>query len=305
MANALREAERLGMDCVQVFTKNQRQWAVRAMPDAERDDWLTTLKRLKWDDPGDFRTISHNSYLINMASPDDALRDRSIAAQRIELERCEQLRISGCVMHPGAHLVEAGRPPRRNPPSGEITEAERTGLLRIVAGLDRLHRELPGFRTLTLLETTAGSGTALGADFAHLAFVRATVREPERVGFCFDTCHVTAAGYDMSTDAAAKSVWQRWDDVCGEGTLRAFHLNDSVGALGSRVDRHAHIGDGCCGQSCFRSVMNQPRFRDVPKILETAKEDDVQGRPWDVVNMERLRALAATSSKPARPARKR
>jgi deoxyribonuclease-4 len=291
MANALRDAESLKMDCVQVFTKNQRQWSTRAIPDAERDDWLATLKRLRWDDPADFRVISHNSYLVNVASPEEGLWERSVVAQRGELERCEALGIAGCVMHPGAHLDASSRAPRLAPPSGEITAAERAGLLRVVKALDRLHRELRGFRTLTLLETTAGSGTSLGFDFAHLAFVQANLREPQRVAFCFDTCHVTAAGYDMSTREGAEAVWQRWDETCGRESVRAFHLNDSVGALGSRVDRHAHIGDGCCGKECFRFIMNRPEFTDVPKILETPKGDDERGRPWDVVNMQRLRKL--------------
>ncbi|MCA9286300.1 MAG: deoxyribonuclease IV [Phycisphaerales bacterium] len=291
MVNALLEAQQLRLDCVQVFTKNQRQWAVRAMPAEEEQAWLAQLASMGWDDPRDGRVVSHNSYLINMASPDRDLWERSVRLQRVELERCERLRIPFCVAHPGAHMG-ASRPPRspnplREPPSRD----ELAGLHRIVKALDRLHRELAGYRTLTLLETTTGAGTALGYDFAHLAFIRAHVREPERVGFCFDTCHVTAAGYDMHTDRAAAAVLDEWHKICHNKHLHAFHLNDSVGALGSRRDRHAHIGHGSCGMACFRAVMNHPGFASVPKILETPKETDEKGVPWDLRNIRRLRRL--------------
>jgi deoxyribonuclease IV len=147
-------------------------------------------------------------------------------------------------------------------------------------------------RVMTCLETTVGSGTNLGYDFHQLAYLRAGVRQPERVGFCFDTCHVTAAGYDMTTDPSAAVVLQAWDAICGIANLRVFHFNDSVGAVGSRKDRHAHIGDGCCGGACFRTILNHSAFGNVPKILETPKEDTEKGTPWDTVNIQRLKRLA-------------
>ena len=297
MIHALNDAKRLNLDCVQVFTKNQRQWTSKPLDPSERDAWLAELAAMGWDaqaaTDGLCRVVSHNSYLVNLASPAAELRKKSLVCQRIEIERCEELHIPLCVMHPGAHLGEARRSGARSPNrlSGEFAADEREGLLRIVKSLDQLHRDLPGYRTITCLETTVGSGTNLGYSFEQLAFIRVNVREPERLAYCFDTCHVTAAGYDMSTDAAAKGVLERWDAVCGNRLIRAFHFNDSQGAIGSRLDRHAHIGQGTCGAACFRTILNHPDWRGVPKILETPKAANAEGVEWDIVNIRRLRKL--------------
>jgi deoxyribonuclease IV len=303
LVNALHEATMLKLDCVQVFTKNQRQWSAPTLDPQQRDDWLKMLQEMKWDSTiesatgAPARVVSHNSYLINMASPDDATWEKSVRLQRIELERCEELHIPLCVAHPGAHLGQP-RPPREpNVLNGMPNRDEKAGLKRIVKAMNRLHKELPGFRTLTCLETTVGSGTNLGYDFHHLAWIRANVREPQRIAFCFDTCHVTAAGYDMTTDANAAAVLEQFDETCGMDHLRVVHVNDSIGEVGSRKDRHAHIGEGTCGKSCFRAIVNHPRLRSVPKILETPKEDTAKGIPWDVVNVRRLRRLARSTAK--------
>jgi deoxyribonuclease-4 len=305
LVNALREARRLKMDCVQIFTKNQRQWNAPPLSDAERDDWLAMLGSLGWDSPGSGdRTVSHNSYLINLASPDPTVREKSIALQRIEMERCEALRIPLLVSHPGAHLGPS-RPARQPHVLGSApTAAELDGLNRVVAALDRLHAELPGLGVITCLETTAGAGSNLGYDFGHLRLIRNAVRQPERLAFCLDTCHVTAAGYDMTTDAGAAAVLDLWDDLCGLENLRVVHVNDSAGAVGSRVDRHAHIGRGACGLACFRAIVNHPLLRAVPMVLETPKEESDAGVPWDLINIRRLRRLQSrsTSSK-TRPGR--
>ncbi|MEE8507635.1 MAG: deoxyribonuclease IV [Myxococcota bacterium] len=293
LVNALDKAERLEMGCVQVFTKNPRQWKVAELLPRDRDAWLARLEGLGWKRRrGPRRTVSHNSYLINLASPDGPMRARSIALQRVEIERCEALSIHGCVIHPGAHLGRARPPGEPHDLEGEPSPGERAGLMRIVSALDRIHRDLPGYRTITCLETTAGAGTILGYSFRHLALIRERLREPGRVGFCFDTCHVTAAGYDLATDAGARAVWRQFDALCGRKHLLVFHLNDSVGAVGSRLDRHAHIGTGRCGRSCFRSIVNQPAFARVPKILETPKGTNAKGVPWDLVNIRRLKRLA-------------
>ena len=289
MVNALNEARRLRMDCVQVFTANQRQWASRPLGAEALREWRDRLRELRWTRSA--RVVSHGAYLVNLASPDRDLRNRSLARQREELERCEMLSIRSCVIHPGAHMGaarpagephELGRDPRRD---------ELAGLKRLVGALDQLHRWLPGYRVLTCLETTAGAGTTLGYDFRHLAFVRESVREPERVGFCFDTCHVTAAGYDMSHPRGAREVLRLFGATCGARHLRVFHLNDSAAPLGTRRDRHAHIGHGYCGLACFRAIVNSPRFARVPKILETPKGTDSRGVPWDVANIRRLKRL--------------
>ena len=292
MTNALDEAASLGMDCVQVFTKNQRQWKTPPLTDEAADAWLARLADLGWHRlRGPARVVSHNSYLINLASPDQSMQTRSIALQREEITRCERLRIRLCVAHPGAHLGQARPPGEPHQLTTEPSRDERAGLKRIIRALDRLHRDLPGYRTITCLETTVGSGTNLGYDFRHLAMIREGVDEPDRIGFCFDTCHVTAAGYDMTTDKKAKAVLHEFNTVCGAKHLRVFHLNDSVGAVGSRRDRHAHIGHGSCGLSCFRAILNHGRFRAVPMILETPKERDDKDVPWDIRNIRRLRRL--------------
>ena len=306
MVRALTEARRLGMDCVQVFTKNQRQWRAPPLDPAQVDQWLAMLRELAWL-PGRarrrlHRTVSHNTYLINLASPDRAMWDRSLALQRVEIERCEQLRIPLCVMHPGSHTPgglngsKASRLPRVPRAMGSPpTRQELAGMKRVARALDRVHADLPGFRTITCLETTVGAGTALGYDFTHLAMLRSMVHQPERVGYCFDTCHVLAAGYDVSTRRAAEAVLQLWDSVCGLDNLLVLHMNDSKGPVGSRIDRHAHIGEGFCRLDCFRTLVNHPALRDVPKILETPKGEDERGRPWDLVNLRRLKRLIRPS----------
>lgn len=294
LVNALDEARDLRMDCVQVFTRNQRQWSAKPLAEAERVAWLAGLRRLGWRSRrGPVHTVSHASYLINLASPDRALWRRSLARHREELDRCEELAIPCCVLHPGAHMGEAR--PREAPGSGPVskrpTDDELKGLQRVIKALDRVHRDLPGYRVVTCLETTAGGGTLLGSRFEHLAYVRERLAEPRRVGWCFDTCHVTAAGYDMTTRAGAAAVLEEFDAVCDHRHLRVLHLNDSVGAVGSRRDRHAHIGTGACGLSCFRAIVNYPGFDRVPKILETPKGTDEKGIPWDVRNIRRLKRL--------------
>lgn len=289
---ALEEARRLRLDCVQVFTRNQRQWAARALEQPEVQAWTRALRRLGWTAR---RCVSHASYLINLASPDPPQRRRSVAALRGELERCEALGIGCCVLHPGAHMGEPAPPGATRP-----TRDERAGLNRVAHKIDRLHRELPGFKVVLCLETTAGSGTTLGYAFTHLDWVRQRLREPQRLGYCFDTCHVTAAGYDMSSDAAAASVLNEFDEVCGLRHLRVLHLNDSAAPAGSRRDRHAHIGQGTCGLACFRAIVNYPAFARVPKIIETPKGLDERGIPWDVVNIRKLRRLARRATHTAR-----
>lgn len=289
LEHAVADAASLGFDCVQVFTRNQRRWESPPLAGEEIERFLASRRAHGWlDDPG--RVVSHNSYLVNLAAPAGGNRDKSIQAQRAELERCEALGILRCVIHPGAHL---GTPPPRGPrvPGAAIGPDERAGIERVADALDEIHRDLPGLRVVTLLENTVGSGTNLGAEFAHLAAIRARVREPERIGFCLDTCHAVAAGWDMSTPARARAVLEAFDEACGLDRLLAFHLNDSKGALGSRLDRHEHVGKGQCGEACFRAIVRDPRFARIPKILETPKETDADQEPWDAVNLARLRAM--------------
>lgn len=298
---AIEEAIRLGLDCIQVFTRNQRQWKAAPLAPEAIAAWKEALSRAGWTDMPQ-RVVSHNSYLVNLASPDRELREKSIALERDELERCEALGIPYSVAHPGAHLGGARDPKAPNALRQEPSADEAAGLRRVADSLDRLHASLSGFRVVTCLETTTGSGTNLGYDFGHLRRIRELVREPERIAFCLDTCHVSSAGYDMSTANGARATLDEFDAVCGKRLLRVIHVNDSQAPPGSRRDRHEHIGLGTCGLACFEAIMRDPELALVPKILETEKDDDKDGTPWDVVNARTLRRmLAANSAAATRP----
>ncbi|MEX2217460.1 MAG: deoxyribonuclease IV [Phycisphaerales bacterium] len=282
LASALREAERLRMDTVQVFTKNQQQWRVPPLLPSVVREWTAELDRLGWRG----RTVSHASYLINLASPSDELWEKSVGLMRAEIERCEALDIPFLVHHPGS-------------PVG--TGAEN-GIARIVAAYRRLMTETRGFRTVCCLENTVGAGTTLGGRFEELAALRARIAEATgedgRIGFCFDTCHAHAAGYNFAARQSAEAVLDEFDRVCGLQHLRVIHVNDSKAPAGSRLDRHAHIGEGTIGRgglrrSGFAAVVARAGLRDVPKILETPKGKAPSGIDFDALNLRRLRKLGA------------
>lgn len=292
MTNALREAESLGLDTVQIFTKNQQQWHAKPLTDSAVRAWLDELNRLGWRD----RTVSHASYLANLASPDDTLWERSIALMIEEIERCEALSIPFLVHHPGAFT----------------SSTREAGLARIAAAYARLLRATPGFRTVCCLEGTVGAGTQLGGTLDDLADLRRLILDltpqPERVGFCLDTCHLHASGEDLSTSVAAADLLRRFDHACGLPNLRVVHLNDSKGACGSHLDRHEHIGQGTVGgspqrlaESGFAVFVNHPALRDVPKILETPKGVH-NATPWDSINLQRLKSLLTTPARSKSPA---
>ena len=285
LENALLKARELDMDCVQIFTKNQRQWRVPPLTDDQVDRWFDHQAST-----GITRAVSHDSYLINLASPDPAARDKSINLFREELTRCQRLGITELVMHPGAHM-KAG---------------EQPGLERVAAAFDQLHAELPGLDVVTCVEITAGQGTTLGHRLEHLAWIIDHVAEPARMGVCLDTAHLLAAGYDLTTTAGAKAVVKETDASVGLDRVRVLHLNDSKTPRGSHVDRHEHIGHGHVALDAFAVFVNEPAFADVPKILETPKEDADDGRPWDTVNLETLRGLIRRrrTSKKKKPTRR-
>lgn len=269
--NALIEASELGMDCVQVFTKNQRQW--RSPPLTEEQIRLWNQHRRA---TGMSHVVSHDSYLINLACPRSATRERSIDLFRDELLRCEALDIPWLVTHPGAHMGEG----------------EAAGLRRVVEALNQVHQELPGLRTITCLEVTAGQGTGLGWRFEHIRELLDRAAEPDRLAVCLDTAHLLAAGYDLTCAAGCRETLERFDRAVGLGRVRVWHLNDSKAPLGSRKDRHEHIGHGHVSLEAFRVIVTDGRFRATPKILETPKEKAPDGRPWDLINLELLRRLA-------------
>jgi len=266
---AVEAAAKFEMDVVQLFTKNNNQWKAKPISQAEIDEFRAALKTTGVQLP-----VAHDSYLINLASPDDALWQKSLEAFTIEIERAEALGLIGVVMHPG---------------SG-IDSSEEDALARIVTALDEAHKRTKGFRTLTLLETTAGQGSNLGYRFEHLASIANNVAAPARIGVCVDTCHIFAAGYPISTIAEYAATMKEFDRVVGIDRIRAFHLNDSVRELGSRVDRHAKIGAGKLGLEPFRHLLNDRRFKATPMYLETPKGLE-EGEELDAINLRTLRGL--------------
>ena len=268
--NALIDAKKLDMECVQVFTKNQRQWKVKPLSDDDVKQWFEHRKSTGIDD-----VVSHDSYLINLASPAAQVREKSVALFREELRRCEALDIPWLVTHPGAHMKEG----------------EDKGLKRVARSLDRIHKDLPGLKTVTCLEVTAGQGTSLGYTFEHLRQIMELVKDPQRLAVCLDTAHMLAAGYDLTGAAGCRAVLRELDDVIGLSHVAAIHMNDSKVPRGSRVDRHEHIGHGHVSLDAFKVIVNHKAFGNVPKILETAKEDAPDGRPWDAINLAALRGL--------------
>jgi len=274
---AFARAESIGCTALQIFVKNANQWNAKPLPEEEVRLFAAERKRT-----GILSVVAHDSYLINLGTPAPALWRLSIRAMTDELERCEALALDGLVAHPGSH----------------VGTGEAKGLKRIAQGLDAVLGKTRGFRVPVLLETTAGQGSNLGWRFEQLARIRDLVKEPERVGFCLDTCHVFAAGYDLRTAATVRAMLDEFDSVCGLAHLRAMHLNDSLKPFGSHRDRHAHIGEGEIGRDGFAALLVDPRLRDVPMVLETPKGDDLKE---DARNLELLRALAAGKT----PARKR
>ncbi|HNP86196.1 MAG TPA: deoxyribonuclease IV [Kouleothrix sp.] len=261
--------EQAGCDTIQIFSKNQQQWRGKPLGDAEIAQFKAEQQRT-----GFGPLVVHDSYLINLASPKDDLWEKSIAAFGDELERCAALGIPYLVTHPGAH-TGAG---------------EAAGLAREITALNRLLDAGVGGDVVILLETTAGQGTCLGYRFEHLAELIAGATHPERLAVCVDTCHMLAAGYDIRTPEAYTATFAEFDRVIGLGKIKAFHLNDSQKDLGSRVDRHTHIGAGCIGLEGFRAIVNDPRFQGLPMLLETPKGDDLAE---DIANLARLRSLIA------------
>jgi deoxyribonuclease-4 len=267
--NAVAEAVRHGCETVQLFTKNASQWAARDFTADEVQTFRRALRQSRLRG-----ATAHDSYLINLASPDDALYRKSVEAFVVELQRAEALGLAYLVTHPGAH-VDSG---------------EEAGLARVARALDEVHARCAGFRVKVLLETTAGQGTCLGHRFEHLARILELTAEADRVGVCLDTCHVFAAGYALAPEAEYRATMRAFDRVVGLKRLRVFHVNDSLKPRGSRVDRHAHVGRGCLGVEPFRLLVNDRRFRSRPMILETAKEDG-EVTDMDAVNLATLRGL--------------
>jgi len=268
--NAFAAGVRVGCDCLQIFVKNQRQWRAPQLCDSHVAAFEAAARQT-----GLAPVIAHASYLLNLASPDAMTRLKSIHAMVDELGRCEALGVSALIFHPGAHL-------------GSGIE---TGIKRVAGSLNEVHDRCPGYRTLILLETTAGQGTAVGHRFEQLAAIIDRVSDSERLGVCLDTCHLFAAGYDFRKPEDYAVMVGKLDSVIGLSNIKCIHLNDSKRDLGSRVDRHEHIGKGKIGKQGFVHFVNDKRFAHVPMIIETPKGKDGRGTDLDKVNLKRLRSL--------------
>jgi deoxyribonuclease IV len=267
--NAPPRADDIGAPATQIFTKQPNQWKESEVSPADARAFRDALAA-----SGVKFTNAHDSYLINLASPDAGVRGKSIKLFIEEVSRADRLGIPYLVTHPGAHLGEG----------------EDVGLRRVAAALDEVHAAAPKAAVITCLEITAGQGTCLGHRLEHLAEIIERVKSPERLGVCLDTAHLFAAGYDFRGRKYA-GFMRQVESTVGTKRVKVLHLNDSKKDLGSRVDRHDHIGRGKIGLDGFRPFVRDKRFARVPKILETPKEKDEQGRDWDEVNVETLRSL--------------
>lgn len=268
VSKALDRGSSIGSNAVQIFTKNNRQWAGPAI---DEDD----VARFKAEMPaqGIEYAVSHASYLINLATPKDPLWEKSIAAHANELERAHAYGVPHVVLHPGAH-------------TGSGIEA---GIDRIAAALNEVHKRTPACDdTMTLLEIMAGQGTVIGSKFGELNAIIEQVEDKSRVGVCLDTCHTFAAGYDIREADSYAKVMADLDSELGIDQVKCWHFNDSKGDLGSNLDRHVHIGQGAIGTEAFKLIMNDPRWAGIAMLLETPKKEDLKD---DVMNLETLRGL--------------
>lgn len=267
VGNALLAGKMVDCDAIQIFTKSSRQWASKPYTKEEIEQFQINRK-----ETGITTVIAHDSYLLNLGSPDAGLRQRSVAAFIDELERCEVLGVTNLIAHPGAH-VGAG-------------EAE--GIKTIAKSLDQVHVACPGYQAKVTLEITAGQGSNLGYRFEQIGAIIDATKEVDRLRVCFDTEHAFAAGYDIRTKDGYERTFSEFDDAIGLELLAAFHLNDSKKEFHSRVDRHEHIGKGFIGVEAFRLLMNDKRFCGVPMCLETPKGPDLKE---DRENLTLLRSL--------------
>jgi deoxyribonuclease IV len=258
--------EAVGCHAIQIFTKNNMQWEAPLLAERAAEDFIQRSKLLK------FPVCGHAGYLINLGAFQNPTAKRSLKSLADELFRAEKLGLPFLVLHPGSHMG-AG---------------EAAGIETISKNLKSVLKKSPTKKVKIALETTAGQGNCLGHRFEHLAEIYDRVGMPSRMGFCFDTCHVFAAGYDISRARGLANTFKEFDRLIGLEKILAFHFNDSKTGLGSRVDRHDHIGKGHIGIEPFREILNTPAFSKVPKILETPKGDE--GRE-DITNLKVLRSL--------------
>lgn len=263
--NGLIEGREMSCDTIQIFTSSPRQWRAKPLTDDSIALWKSTAAQT-----GLTPLIAHDSYLINLASPESETREKSLSAFIEELERCEALGLDYLVSHPGAH----------------VGSGEEAGIMQLAASLDLVHARCPGFHVKVALETTAAKGTTLGGVFEHFPAILSRVAQPERLVICLDTCHIYDAGYDLVGDP--KGVWDQFGERIGFERLKIIHANDSKFGLGSKRDHHAHIGEGTIGDEGFRAFLSDPRLpENLPVILETPVDENKGYRE----NLLHLRSL--------------
>ena len=265
---ALERGYALGCGAVQIFLKNQRQWAARPLTADETKAFHGARRRTRIR-----HVFAHASYLINLAAPGEAQWRQAVDAFVDELERAEALGLACVVIHPGSHMG-AGR---------------EAGVARVVAALDEATGRTPGYRVRLALENTAGAGNCIGNRMTELGELLRRAARPERLGVCLDTCHLYAAGYDIRTAKGWTDAFAECAEHVGLARVIAFHLNDAKAPLGSGLDRHEHIGQGYLGLAPFRRLLNDPRFARVPKVLETAKEPEPLADMRNLTTLRRLR----------------
>lgn len=264
---AIDRGQKIGCETIQIFTRTPRRWKMREFSEQEVEDF-----KRKREEAGINPVFAHDTYLTNLGSPDEELWKRSIGVLEDELGRCDALGLPYLVVHPGSHL---GR-------------GEEAGVERIAQALSLALSQKPAYKAQLLLEITAGQGSNLGYNFQQLARLIELTENGERLGICFDTCHAFAAGYEIRTPKGYDTTFHELNELIGLERLKAFHLNDSKGDLGSRLDRHEHIGKGRLGLEPFRMILNDERFRGLPMVLETPKGPKMEE---DIENLRVLRSL--------------
>lgn len=270
---ALERGNEINCQSIQIFIRNVRGWASKPLDPKEIKQFLEKKEELShqiWP------IFSHNSYLINLATSDQEKLTKSYEAMLDELIKADQLGLNYVVIHPGTYNYK------------DENETKETGLNRIAEQLNNLLIKTKDFNVKILLETVAGQGHNLGRKFHHLRSIIDQIKNKERIGVCFDTCHAFASGYDFTTKKGYEEMWDEFENVIGLNYLYAFHLNDSENDLGSRTDRHAHIGKGRIGKAPFGFFLNDIRFKNHPGVLETPKGDDLKN---DIMNLETLKSL--------------
>lgn len=279
---ALERGQAAGCQSIQLFTRNSNRWQSKPRAPEELDLYRQMLVQT-----GIEPVVAHAIYLINLASPDDTVHAMSNDAFAEELDRCHEAGIPYLVLHPGSHL-------------GEGLEQ---GIARIAEGIRRAYDARPEHTVVTLLENTAGQGDTIGRTLEELAQIAAQIEEPDptrpRVGYCFDTAHALASGYELRTEEGYAETFTRFDEILGLDRLHCFHLNDSKYDLDSERDRHQHIGKGYLGLEPFRMLLNDPRFAGLPMLLETPKGSDVRADgvyTADLKNLRVLRSLVSSAS---------